>query len=91
MRLSVRVKPGASRTRVGGRYGQVGDVLEVAVAARAVEGAANEAVLAAVAGAFGLRPRQVHLRQGRRSRTKTLELDIEDAQGRKRLLELLEG
>src|SRR5664280_1963262 len=42
MRVSVRVKPGASRTKVGGQYGEVsagqGPVLIVFVAQRAVDG-----------------------------------------------------
>jgi uncharacterized protein YggU (UPF0235/DUF167 family) len=74
-RLTVRVRPGASRTRVGGRYGEGPDAtLVVAVSARAVDGAATEAVLGAVAQALGLRPWQVTLVQGRTSRDKTLEI-----------------
>ena len=52
MRIKVRVKPGASRTKVGGRYGE--DSLVVAVTAKAVDGAATEAVLRAVAEALGV-------------------------------------
>ena len=74
-RLAVRVRPGASRTRVGGRYGGgPGARLVVAVTARAVDGAANAAVLGAVAAALGVRPRQVTLVQGRTNRDKTLEI-----------------
>ena len=69
MRVAVRVRPGASRTRVGGR---VGDALAVAVTARAVDGAATDAVLRAVAEALGVRPRQVSLVRGRTSRDKLL-------------------
>lgn len=91
MRIDVRVRPGASRTRVGGAHG---DRLVVAVAARAVDGAATEAALAAVAGAFGLRRRQVTLVTGVTSRDKTVALDLpEDAApaARARLAELLAG
>ena len=70
----MRVRPGASRTAVGGRYGD-GDVLVVAVSAPAVDGRATDAVLAAVADAFGLRPRQVALVSGATNRTKVLRLD----------------
>ena len=74
-RLAVRVRPGASRTKVGGRYGEGSDAsLVVAVAARAVDGAATEAVLGAVAQALGVRPWQVSLVHGRTSRDKTLEI-----------------
>ncbi|MBO1752244.1 DUF167 domain-containing protein [Actinotalea sp. BY-33] len=72
-RLVVRVRPGASRTRVGGARG---GTLTAAVTARAVDGAATEAVLVAVAEAFGLRPRQVRLLRGATSREKLLELDL---------------
>ncbi len=75
MRLAVRVRPGASRSRVGGTYD---DRLVVAVTARAVEGAATEAVLRAVADALGVRPRHVRLVSGATSRDKVLDVD-EDA------------
>lgn len=88
MRITVRVRPGASRTHVGGRWGD-GDVLGVAVGARAVDGAATAAVCAAVAAAFGLRPRQVTVVAGERSRTKVLELDVDAAEGARRLAALL--
>jgi len=69
----VRVKPGASRTRVGGRYeGPYGPALVVAVTAPPVEGRATEAVLRAVADALGLRPRDVSLRAGTTGRDKLL-------------------
>jgi len=74
-RLTVRVRPGASRTKVGGRYGEgTGATLVVAVSARAVDGAATDAVLGAVAEALGVRPWQVTLVRGRTSRDKTLEI-----------------
>jgi uncharacterized protein YggU (UPF0235/DUF167 family) len=73
--LAVRVRPGASRTRVGGRYGDGPDApLLVAVSARAVDGAATEAVLRAVADALGVRPHQVSLLRGATSRDKMLEI-----------------
>jgi hypothetical protein len=72
----VRVKPGASRTRVGGRYdGARGPALVVAVTARAVDGAATGAVLAAVAEALGVRRAAVRLRSGRTSRDKVLAVE----------------
>lgn len=93
MRVSVRVKPGASRTRVGGQYGEGSGghegMLIVQVGARAVEGAATEAVLNAVAKAFGLRRADIDLVGGLTSRTKVLELNGEELKLSTRLGELL--
>ncbi|NLE71999.1 MAG: DUF167 domain-containing protein [Actinomycetales bacterium] len=86
MRVDVRVRPGASRTRVGGAFG---DRLVVAVTARAVDGAATEAALAAVADAFGVRRRHVRLVTGATSRDKTVEVDLPDADAAARLAALL--
>lgn len=88
MRVTVRVRPGASRTRVSGRWGAE-EVLVVSVTAKAVDGAATSAVQAAVAEAFGLRRRDVVLVVGQRSRTKVIDLDCDPVRGRERLLELL--
>ena len=70
--VAIRVQPGASRTSVGpGRDG----VLAVAVGARAVDGAATEAAVRAVADALGVRARRVRLLRGARSREKVLAID----------------
>ncbi|WP_051571245.1 DUF167 domain-containing protein [Cryptosporangium arvum] len=69
--VPVRVKPGASRPRVGGSHGSA---LVVAVTARAVEGRATRAVLDAVAEAFGVRPSRATLLAGRTSRDKLIAL-----------------
>ena len=84
-RVAVRVRPGASRTAVGGAYG---DRLVVAVTARAVDGAATEAVLVAVAEAFGLRRRQVDLLVGERGRDKVLAVELDQAAADLRAAEL---
>jgi len=94
MRVSVRVKPGASRTKVGGQYGEVSGgqgFLIVFVAERAVDGAATEAVLRAVAKAFGLRRADVDLASAgmATSRTKVLELRGEERALSTRLAQLL--
>ena len=90
MKVAVRVRPGARADRVGGRWsGPRGDALVVTVRARAVEGAANGAVLVAVADAFGLRRGDVELVSGARGRDKVLELCGDDEAIAARLSELL--
>lgn len=71
MRITVRVRPGAPRTAVGGAYD---GALVVRVQERAVDGAATAAVLAAVAEAFGVRRANVTLATGATSRTKVLDV-----------------
>ena len=88
--VTVRARPGASRTAVGGRYGD-GAVLVVAVAAPAVDGRATQAVADAVAEAFGLRRRDVEVLAGATGRTKILRLHGEGAALRTRLAGLLDG
>jgi uncharacterized protein len=73
------VKPGAGRTRVGGRYGD--DVLVVAVQAPAVDGRATAAALKALAEALGVPAREVELVSGATSRTKLVEIP-DDCAGR---------
>jgi uncharacterized protein YggU (UPF0235/DUF167 family) len=88
VRVALRVRPGAARTRVGGSYG---DRLVVAVSARAVDGAATRAALDAVAEALGVRPRHVSLVSGATSRDKLVEVADEavDDDVRARLAALL--
>src|SRR4051794_19177281 len=69
--VAVRVRPGAGRARVGGRYdGPYGPALIVAVGAPAVDGRATEAVRRALAEALGVRAGDVMLRLGATSRDK---------------------
>ncbi|MFU8853135.1 DUF167 domain-containing protein [Micromonospora sp. SL1-18] len=69
--VAVRVKPGSSRARVGGRFdGPHGPALVVAVTAPAVDGRATEAARRALAKALGVRPAVVSLRAGAASRDK---------------------
>lgn len=69
--VAVRVKPGVSRARVGGRFdGPHGPALVVAVTAPAVDGRATEAARRALADALGVRPAAVSLRAGATSRDK---------------------
>mgnify|MGYP002624476182 CR=1 FL=1 len=87
--VAVRVKPGAGRTRVGGRYdGPLGPALVVAVNAPAVAGRATEAARRAVADALGVRPAAVSLRAGAASRDKLFLVATSPAE-RAELLERL--
>ena len=68
--MRVRVRPGASRTSVGGRFGE--EMLAVAVTARPVDGQANRAVVLALAAAFDVRRSAVMVLSGHASRDKTV-------------------
>jgi uncharacterized protein len=87
VRVTVRVRPGASRTVVGGEHD---GALVVRVSQRAVDGRATQAALAAVADAFGLRPRAVSLVSGATSRTKVVDVDGPDEVLRPLLAALLD-
>lgn len=71
MRITVRVRPGSARPGVGGEHG---GALVVRVSARAVDGKATEAALAALAAAFGVRRQAVTLVAGASSRTKVVDV-----------------
>ena len=71
MRIAIRVRPGSVRPGVGGEHA---GALVVRVSARAVDGKATEAALAAVAEAFGVRRNAVALVSGASSRTKIVEI-----------------
>lgn len=78
--VAVRVKPGASRSRVGGSYpGPYGPALVVAVSAPAVDGRATEAARRALADALGVRPAAVTLRRGAASRDKLFAVAVASA------------
>lgn len=80
------MKPGASRTKVGGRYDA--DTLIVAVNAPATDGRATEAALKALAKALGCRERNLQLVTGVTARTKVVDIPDECA---KKVSDLLEG
>jgi uncharacterized protein YggU (UPF0235/DUF167 family) len=83
VRVTLRVRPGAGRTRVGGSHD---GALVVRVSAPAVDGRATEAALRAVADAFGVRRSAVTLVTGATSRTKVAEVDGGDPGVLRRLL-----
>ena len=88
VRLSIRVRPGTSRTRVGGDQS---GALVVAVTAPAVDGRATEAALSALAAALGVRRREVTLVSGATVRTKVVDVDaaVPDEVLARRVKELL--
>ena len=90
MRVGVRVKPGARKDAVGGRWdGPSGEALIVSVAAPATEGKANLAVRTLLAKAFGVRKQDVELISGEKFRDKVVEISGA-AEATKRLAELLD-
>lgn len=90
IRVAIRVKPGASRTKVGGAYGAAQapgaeGALVVAVQERAVDGKATSAALKALAAALGVPGRKVRLVSGATSRDKIVEI-LDPPVGVERLL-----
>jgi uncharacterized protein YggU (UPF0235/DUF167 family) len=83
LRVTIRVRPGASRPGVGGERD---GALVVRVSAPAVDGRATAAALAAVAAAFGVRRAAVTLVAGAASRTKVVDVDGGDPADLDRLL-----
>ena len=69
--VDVQVVPRASRTAVGPA---VGDRLRVAVTSPPVDGAANAAVIDALADAFRVRRAAVEIVRGERGRRKTVRI-----------------
>jgi len=76
--IAVQVVPRARKSEV---VGPQGDALKVRVAAPPVEGAANEALIAFLAEALGLRRRDLSLCSGERSRRKLVRVQGMDAAG----------
>jgi uncharacterized protein YggU (UPF0235/DUF167 family) len=83
VRITIRVRPGSARPGVGGEHD---GALVVRVSARAVNGQATAAALAAVAKAFGVRAHAVTLVAGASSRTKILDVAGADSATLDRLL-----
>ena len=83
MRITIRVSARASHPGVGGEHD---GALVVRVSARAVDGQATAAALAAVALAFGVRGQAVTLVTGKASRTKIVDVAGADPAVLERLL-----
>lgn len=86
MRFAVHVRVNARTPHVGGSYG---GSLVVKVAAPAVDGEANKAVIEALSIAFAVTKGSIRLLQGRRSPRKLLEISGEEAILEERLTALL--
>jgi uncharacterized protein YggU (UPF0235/DUF167 family) len=72
--VGVQVKAGSSKGPLVEESADGG--LVVYVRARAIEGAANDAVVRLVAAHFGVAPSRVSIRRGHTSKHKTLEIEI---------------
>jgi uncharacterized protein len=83
MRITVRVRPGSAHPGVGGEHD---GALVVRVSARAVDGQATAAALAALAAAFGVRRTAVTLIAGGASRTKIIDVEGADTATLRELL-----
>ena len=70
--LVVHVVPGARRAGIAGEHG---DALKIRLAAPAVEGKANAALVAFLADAFGVSRRQVTIVRGETSRDKRVRIE----------------
>ena len=69
--LTIHGQPGAKRSEVAGEYG---DALKLRLAAPAVDGRANAALLAFIAQRLGLARSAVELQSGLTSRRKSLRV-----------------
>jgi uncharacterized protein (TIGR00251 family) len=82
--LKLRIVPNAKRNEVVGEYG---DAVKVKVAAPAVDGKANGALLEFLAEKLGVSARAVSLLMGDKSRDKVVSVEgIESDELRRRLL-----
>jgi uncharacterized protein len=70
--LELHVQPGASRSEFAGRHG---DRIKVRLAAPAVEGRANEALIEFLAEHFGVPRRNVRIAAGLKSRRKRVVIE----------------
>jgi hypothetical protein len=81
--LTLHVQPGAKKTFVAGVHG---DALKISLAAPPVDGKANAALIAFVAGRLAVGKASVSLKSGQTSRRKVIEVIDAPADAARRLL-----
>ena len=86
--LEIRVRPNASRNKVGGSVGSPQRLI-VAVQAPAVDGKANAAVIKELASAFGVRARDFTIVYGELGRDKRILVDGDEHMLQEKLNELI--
>ena len=72
MILELHVQPGASRTEFAGRHG---DRIKLRLAARAIDGRANEALIEFLAEYYNVPKRNVRIASGLKSRQKRVVIE----------------
>jgi uncharacterized protein (TIGR00251 family) len=83
-RVRLRAVPNARKSEIVGVHG---DAIKVKVAAPALEGRANEALVEFIAEKLGVARRDVTLSSGEKSRDKVIAVEgLDEAEARKRLL-----
>jgi uncharacterized protein (TIGR00251 family) len=70
--LELHVQPGAARSEFAGKHG---DRIKVRLAARAVDGKANKALVDFLASHYGVPKRSVRILSGLKSRQKRVQID----------------
>lgn len=73
MILELHVQPGASRSEFAGKHGER---IKVRLAARAIDGKANDALVEFLAAHYGVRKRSVRIVAGLKSRQKRVVIDL---------------
>ncbi len=86
--VAVRAQPGASRASI---VGVVGDELKVRVCSPPVDGRANAELLAVLADALGVKPRELELVAGEAARSKQVLVRLPLAAAQARLHAVIGG
>jgi len=81
--IVLHIQPGAAHCEISGLHG---NALKIRVAARAVEGAANGALLDILAQCLGLQRRAVRILRGEKSRRKAVWAAISPDEAERRLM-----